>query len=454
MNRRRARALTALGLAAAVSASLVACSAGSDTSSGDQKVTITVADRPGVSQPATRKLYDTQVAAFEKANPNITLKTSETIYDATTFAALLAGGNLPATLSVPFTESKSLIANGQVADLTSALSTAKMTDRLSKTTLSVVQDSAGKIYGVPVGAYSIGLAYNRALFTKAGLDPDKPPTTWDDVRADAKKITDATGVPGFETLGTKNQGGWIFSAMTYSYGGTIENAKGTKTTFDAAPSKAVLKNLQAMRWDDGSMGPNGLYDLDSMSQDFAAGKVGMWIAAPDVYNTAITNNKMNKADFGEGPMPQADGTNGTLAGGTIEIVSPKTTDAQRLAAVKWINWYYLRQYEEKSQAITVADAATASGTPVGLPGLSVVSDSTNAQYLEWIKDKVNVPVSNFDPYISTTADIPIQPEPVNKGQEVYAALDPVIQAVLTDKNANIDKLLSDAASSIDSQLGR
>ncbi|BDZ49390.1 sugar ABC transporter substrate-binding protein [Frondihabitans sucicola] len=454
MNRHGARAFSALGLAVVVTASLAACSGSTPQSSADQKVTITIGDRPAANQPANRKLYDAQVASFEKANPKITLKPTETIYDATTFSSLLAGGNLPDTLSVPFTEAKGLIANGQTADLTSALKTAGLTKSLNKTTLKVIQDSSGKVFGVPVNAYSIGLAYNRALFTKAGLDPNKPPTTWDEVRTDAKKITAATGVPGFETLGTKNQGGWILSAMTYSYGGSIENADGTKTTFNKAPAKAVLKNLQEMRWTDKSMGPNGLYDLDSMSQDFAAGKVGMWIAAPDVYNAAITNNKMNKNDFGEGPMPQNGGVNGTLTGGTLEIVSPKATDAERVAAVKWINWNYLRQYEKKDQAISVAEAATASNTPVGLPGLSVVSDSTNAQYLDWIKDKVDVPISNFEPYLQTTASIPIQPEPVNKAQEVYAALDPVVQAVLTNKNANVDQLLSNAAKSIDSQLGR
>jgi multiple sugar transport system substrate-binding protein len=455
MNRRGVRALSALGLVVAVTASLAACSGGTPAaSSSDQKVTITIGDRPAANQPANRKLYDAQVKAFEKANPKITLKPTETIYDATTFASLLAGNNLPDTLSVPFTEAKGLIANGQVADLTTALKQAGMTKNLSKTTLKVIQDPAGKIYGVPVGAYSIGLAYNRALFTKAGLDPNKPPTTWAEVRTDAKKISDADGVPGFETLGTMNQGGWILSAMTYSYGGSIENAKGTKTTFDAAPAKAVLKNLHDMRWTDGSMGPNGLYNLDSMSQDFSAGKVGMWIAAPDVYLTAITNNKMNKNDFGEGPMPQSGGTNGTLTGGTIEIVSPKATDAERLAAVKWINFNYLRQYEKKDQAIAVADAAKASNTPVGLPGLSVVSDSTNSEYLGWIKDKIDVPTSNFDPYLATISQIPIKPEPVNKAQQVYAALDPVVQAVLTNKNANIDQLLSKASTSIDSQLGR
>ncbi len=454
MNRRTRRAVTALGIAAAEGVSLVACSSSAPTGGSDQKVTITAGDYPGTDRPADRMLFDTQVADFEEANPNVTIKKSEQTYDATTFQAQLAGGSLPDVLGVPFTDPKQLIASHQIADISAALKSTGVLKDLNQTTLSVAKDSSGGIYGIPSGAYSIGLVYNRDLFTKAGLDPNKPPTTWDEVRTDAKKITDATGVPGFETLGTKNQGGWIFSAITYSYGGSIENDKGTKAAFNSAAAKKALQNLQTMRWTDGSIGGNGLYDLDSMSQDFSAGKVGMWIAAPDVYYAAINNNKMNPQDFGVGGMPQSGGTHGTLAGGTLQVVSPKTTADQKVAAVKWIDWNYVRQFQNKSAALDVAKAQKASDYPVGLPGLSIVNSSTNKQYLDWIKDEITVPTSNFDPYISTTSKIPIKPEPSKDGQEVYAALDPIIQAVLTDKNANIDQLLASAETSVNAKLSR
>jgi len=40
-----------------------------------------------------------------------------------------------------------------------------------------------KIYGIPVYSGSYALFYNRALFRQAGLDPDRPPQTWEDVFA-------------------------------------------------------------------------------------------------------------------------------------------------------------------------------------------------------------------------------------------------------------------------------
>lgn len=46
------------------------------------------------------------------------------------------------------------------------------------------------VYGIPRGANTLALYYNADLFKAAGLDPDKPPQTWAELYADAKKLTD------------------------------------------------------------------------------------------------------------------------------------------------------------------------------------------------------------------------------------------------------------------------
>ncbi|HZG30943.1 MAG TPA: sugar ABC transporter substrate-binding protein [Ensifer sp.] len=47
----------------------------------------------------------------------------------------------------------------------------------------------GGVYGIPRGANTIALYYNADMFKAAGLDPNKPPQTWDELYADAKKLT-------------------------------------------------------------------------------------------------------------------------------------------------------------------------------------------------------------------------------------------------------------------------
>ena len=58
------------------------------------------------------------------------------------------------------------------------------------------------------------------------------------------------------------------------------------------------------------------------------------------------------------------------------------------------------------------------------------------------------------PYISHAFDQAIIPEPASQTQALYGALDPVVQAVLTDKNANVDQLLSQANTSIQQILSK
>ena len=54
-----------------------------------------------------------------------------------------------------------------------------------------------KQWGVPIAFSTKALYWNKDLFKKAGLDPDKPPQTWDEEIADAKIIKDKTGIAGF-----------------------------------------------------------------------------------------------------------------------------------------------------------------------------------------------------------------------------------------------------------------
>ena len=56
----------------------------------------------------------------------------------------------------------------------------------------------------------------------------------------------------------------------------------------------------------------------------------------------------------------------------------------------------------------------------------------------------NVPLDNYKTFINTTNGL--RPEPRRQTQKMYAALDPVMQAVLTTSSADPQKLLDQAAS--------
>src|SRR6185312_11263616 len=121
--------------------------------------------------------------------------------------------------------------------------------------------------------------YNRSLFTQAGLDPNSPPSTWDEVRAAAKTIAEKTGVAGYAQMATENTGGWQLTTSTYALGGRMEevDAEGKITaTVNNDKTKAVLQRLKDMRWADKSMGATFDYAWSTMNQAYASGQVGMF----------------------------------------------------------------------------------------------------------------------------------------------------------------------------------
>ena len=424
---------------------LAGCSSSGTGGSNDGKTHITVASLIPGSDKSAFKAFDDRVKEFEKANPDIVIKSEEYQWTGPTFATQLAGGTLPDVFNVPFTDSQSLLQAGQLADITAEVNQLPYAKKFNENILAVAK-SGEKIYGIPYGPYAMGLSYNRDLFQKAGLDPNKPPTTWDEVRADAKTISQKLpGVAGYMQMTQGNTGGWILTTTTYARGGrmeTVSNGK-TKVSTDNPVTKEALQYLHDMRWNDNSLGSNFLFDWSGMNQAFGAGQVAMYPSGSDVLTSLVQQNKFDPKNYGLALLPIAGSSDaGVLVGGNVASVSPKSSDAQRKAAVKWIDFYYMQKLLDQNQAVADAKTLAASNQPVGVPTLPVFDKATYDQTLTWIKDEVNIPLENTAPFTDKIFDATLVPEPNKHTQELYGALDSVVQAVLTDKNADIDKLLT------------
>jgi multiple sugar transport system substrate-binding protein len=82
----------------------------------------------------------------------------------------------------------------------------------------------GKTYAVPRDANTLGLYYNADLFRAKGLDPDKPPGTWSELKAAAQKLRDpAKNVYGFGFSATQGEEG-VFQWLPFLWqaGGSID----------------------------------------------------------------------------------------------------------------------------------------------------------------------------------------------------------------------------------------
>jgi multiple sugar transport system substrate-binding protein len=448
----RRRGLAALATAASVASlsTLVACGSSDSsgtTSDGAVPVSITVEGwRPG-DQKATIQAVKQQAALFTKENPNITVKPVEWSWDATTFSTQLAGNQLPTTFRVPFTDTKGLAERHQIADVTSYVEALPYAKDFNPSVLEAAKGTDGKIYGLPTDVYGVGLSYNRQLFKQAGLDPNDPPTTWDEVRSDAKAIADKTGQAGYVQMSTDNTGGWMLTTLTYALGGRMESTDGKTATVDNPATKQALQMLHDMRWVDHSMGDNTNYEWTSINQAFAAGKVGIYMSGSDVYSALVTTNQVDPSTYGLGALPLADSSeSGILGGGSVAAVNAKATPAQQAAAVKWNDFYREAKNYEPAAAAANAKVLQASDQPIGTPTLPEFDQATWQKVQTALKPYINVPLGQMTSFTQGVFNQQLIPEPASQTQALYGILDSVVQKVLTDQNANIDQLLGDANS--------
>ncbi|NLP83276.1 extracellular solute-binding protein [Microbacterium sp. CFH 90308] len=433
-----------LGALAFTSAAALLAGCAAPGGESDGTVTISVAIDAGLEKEA-RDNFDARVEAFEEANPDITVEAQEYTWTAPTFTTDLAGGTLPDVFPIPFTDGRGLIANEQIADISELVAELPYADQFNPNIAQAGQADDGAQWAVPIAAYGQGLHYNRALFEAAGLDPDAPPTTWDEVREAAKQIADATGEAGYATMTSGNTGGWILTTLVNAFGGRTENEDSTAPTLDSDPAVAdVLQYLHDLRWSDNSMGSNFLYDWGTINQDFASGRIGMYVSGGGNYGNLVTQNALNPDDYGLTVLPLQGEDPGLLGGGTLAAVSPKATEAEQAAAVKWIDFYYLAKLADEETVIETAELAASLDQPVGAPELPIFDQEQYQQYQEWIAPFVNVPIEQMAPYTDAIFEQPLIAEPRVATQDVYALLDTVVQAVLTDENADIAALLADA----------
>ena len=102
------------------------------------------------------------------------------------FEALIAAGNQPeiVVLSVG-TQVGQLAAEQALIPLDDMDGAAALFAQLEP---AINQQIYGHYYYVPIGADVTMMIYNKQLFQEAKLDPNQPPTTWDEFLADAKAI--------------------------------------------------------------------------------------------------------------------------------------------------------------------------------------------------------------------------------------------------------------------------
>jgi sn-glycerol 3-phosphate transport system substrate-binding protein len=191
----------------------------------------------------------------------------------------------------------------------------------------------GKVYGVPFQRSTPVMYYNKDAFSEAGLDPERPPVTWDELISVAQKLTTREGERttrwGIELpLEAFN---WFYYALTYANGGETLSTDGTKVLWDEP------KNIEALQfWHDlvNKYKVTPAYTpWNDGPQEFAAGKTAM------VWHSTGSQAFMRqnvKFHWGLGRIPRKIQFGPPSGGGNMLMYA--TDPARKKAAWTFITW--------------------------------------------------------------------------------------------------------------------
>ena len=294
-----------------------------------------------VGGPVT-KIIDEYAANFEKENAGIKIKPIYAgDYQQTVAKVLTAikGGDTPETAILLAADLFLLTDEDVVVPIDDFVKTADDKAWLETFYPAFMENAKlkGKTYAVPFQRSTPVLYWNKDLFKAAGLDPDKGPANWAEMREMAKKLTrkDASGATTQWGIQIPSDGNtaWLFTGMTTGNGARLTNADGNKVAFDDPKVIEAVQNWHNLSKVDGTQ-PSGLISWGATPRDFLEGKAAM------IWHTTgnLTNIKTNaKFGFGVAYLP-GNRQNGAPTGGGNFYVFKGVPKEKQEAAYKFIKW--------------------------------------------------------------------------------------------------------------------
>lgn len=419
-------------------------------------VELTLGIWPNDTAPDEVKLHEGYKATFEAAHEGSTIKPASYTYALDTFPPMAEAGKTPALFQTWFTEPQKLINNGWVRDITDILKKRGWLDTMNPAIKDLLSKD-GRTYGVPRDGYVLGMFLNLNLFDAAGLvNADGTvnyPKTWKDVAEMGKKIKDATGKAGICILAADNAGGWHFSNIAWNFGAPLvsQAADGTVTSeLNSSAAIAAMEYIKSLKWD------YNILTADPTSEGWGTGHAAvgtglaaMEIAANDAVNQPTETNGLAVDKLSLIPMPA--GPNGDqfmLLGGTPYMFAANATDAQVEAGL---------DYLEIMGRGPVATAEAKAGMEANYQYQKNAGIPVIPRFPMWIKDDViameneviakysNVNMALYQDYFTMAKKAGVlHAESPGDTQSMYAELTKVLQAVVTDKNADVKALMDTA----------
>ena len=328
----------------AVTGLLAACSTGTTEADGETTVTMW-------ARSATEAYSAALVEAFNEQSDGVTVEL--TVIPNNNFdqrmGAAAGADQLPDLLSADVVLAPNYTGQGVYIDITDRIEALDFADDLAQA--HIVAASIDDVrYAVPHKVDSSFMFYNKDLFAQAGLDPENPPLSYEEIYAAAEAI-DALGddVHGFYIGG--NCGGcfaYTGFANGVAGGDQVISDDGRTANVDN-PTFAALFDMYKRMFDNGLIPDSAQTEDGSTWQElFVQGKVGLW---PNGSYSIPRVTADAQFEWGYAPLTDPSGSNGaTFVGGDVIGITSSSDKAD--AAWEFISW----TLSEEAQVDIVAQA--------------------------------------------------------------------------------------------------
>jgi sn-glycerol 3-phosphate transport system substrate-binding protein len=285
------------------------------------------------------------IEQFDTAHPDIHVTAVYTgSYDDTNLKtrAAIQAGRPPGVVLMSANFIREYAINNEAIELDSLIAKDGMTDdRFMQQfwpALKLNATEQGHVYGVPFQNSTPLLYYSVDAFKDAGLDPDRPPVTWQDWVDDLKKLAKHDGSQtsrwGVMFPGTYDYLGWITSAFAMANGGDYYNTTyGGEVYYNTPTTIGAVSLIDAMvhKW---HVMPEGVTDANAVTTAFFQGRTAMMVLSTGSLSFVRDNMKTPyKVAF----LPRKL-VNAAPIGGASLIIPRGNSPERQAAAWTLINW--------------------------------------------------------------------------------------------------------------------
>jgi len=282
--------------------------------------------------------------AFMAANPNITvtLQANTDSYDELFNSALLAAeqGNAPHLIQVDESLTQSAIDSGAfiaINEIATDEQAATLSDFLPQ--ITDFYSVGGQLWGLPWNNSNPLLYFNKDIFTAAGLDPNAPPTTFDEVLSACEAIV-AANIEGLEACANWPLVTWFPEQWMAMQGALVLNNDNGRTARASEIFLTAPEMLKIVEWWK-TMRDNGYYIYSGKQQDytgdaitFLSKKTAIHINSTAGLSNFIQFSGIQGFELGVAPLirPSAEANQGLTVGGASVFVSAGYPEAETHAA--------------------------------------------------------------------------------------------------------------------------